>query len=55
MISVHLICYLIQAEASLKFGNRKAIIASILDEAGIPIEQFDECETKLKQKSENSN
>ena len=43
-----LICYLIQAEASMKIGNRKAIIASMLDEAGIPIGQFDECKTERK-------
>ena len=39
-----LICSLVRAEASLKIGNLWARLAGILDEASIPIEQFDECE-----------
>jgi hypothetical protein len=41
-----LICSLVRAEANLKIGNRKAIIAGMLDEAGIPIEQFEDCEAE---------
>lgn len=39
-----LICSLVRAEASLKIGNFRARLAGVLDEASIPIEQFDECE-----------
>ena len=44
-----LICCLVRAEATMGFGMLAAKIARILGEAGIPIEQFDECEAEPKQ------
>jgi hypothetical protein len=41
-----LICSLVRAEAALKIGNLRGKLAEILDEAGIPIAQFDECEAE---------
>lgn len=40
-----LICSLIRAEASMNLVNCKAIIAGMLAEAGIPIDEFEDCES----------
>ena len=41
-----LICSLVRTEAALKIGNLREKLAEILDEAGIPVAQFDECDAE---------
>jgi hypothetical protein len=42
-----LICSLVRAEATIQLGRSfNAALAEVLDKAGIPIEQFDACESE---------
>ena len=41
-----LICSFVRSEATQNVGNLRGKLAKILDDAGIPIVQFDECDAE---------